>query len=55
MIGFEKRTVWEFLLGQKGLKNYFGTGVAKVVALSQFRYRERRIIIRILWLLPIIV
>jgi hypothetical protein len=29
---FTTRPVWEFLLGQKGLKNYFGTAVAKVAA-----------------------
>jgi ribosomal protein L27 len=28
-IGFEKRTVWEILLGQRGSKNHFGTGVSQ--------------------------
>jgi hypothetical protein len=32
MIGFEKRTIWEFLLYQRGLKNYFGTAAAEAAA-----------------------
>jgi hypothetical protein len=32
MIGFEKRTIWEFLLSQRGLKNHFGTAAAEAAA-----------------------
>jgi hypothetical protein len=28
-IGFENRTVWEILLGQRGSKNHFGTGASQ--------------------------